>query len=122
MNTINRLGDVLIHVKDLNKSAKWYAKILELPLAEEDIQGPVHWFNIDGGRGVLLDDNRNNSSHVRPSFMLHTDDIDKAYQLVVKNGGEIIREIERDEMVSFFNFKDMDENMVMICQHHYKQE
>jgi uncharacterized protein len=121
MAVINRLGSVFIHVNDLKKSTEWYSKILEKPQPEQEPQGPVHWFEMGEGRGVLLDDNRNNRDHVRPAFMLHTEDVDKAYQLVTQNGGEIIREIERDEMVSFFNFKDPDGNMVMVCQEHFNK-
>ncbi|WP_214482978.1 VOC family protein [Bacillus sp. SM2101] len=119
--TIDRLGSVFIHVKDLKKSTEWYSKILEQPAPDEDPQGPCHWFDMGEGRGVLLDDNRNNRDDVRPSFMLHTEDVHKAYKLVIDNGGEIIREIERDEMVAFFNFKDPDGNVVMVCEEHFKK-
>ncbi|BAC13668.1 hypothetical protein [Oceanobacillus iheyensis HTE831] len=117
MRLFKGIGDVVLHVNDLQQSAEWYAKILGKPKPKVNTSHPVHWFE-SGGRGMLLDDNRNNPDYVRPSFMLLTEDIDKAYGWIKENDGIIEREIARDDMVSFFVFSDMDKNMVMVCEQH----
>ncbi|WLD94250.1 VOC family protein [Alkalihalobacillus sp. AL-G] len=114
---INRMGAVFLHVEDLKESAAWYAKLLGKETPEIPEHSPVHYFDLGNG-GFLMDDNRNNDPGIRPVFMLHTDDIDEAYAYVKENGGKIVREIERDDMVSFFNFQDPFGTIMMVCEQH----
>lgn len=48
-----------------------------------------------------------------PSFHLLTDDIDAAYDYVKASEFEILTDIENDH---WFNFKDPDGNVLMICR------
>ncbi|MOA24632.1 Glyoxalase-like domain protein [compost metagenome] len=48
-----------------------------------------------------------------PMFHFNTDDIHKAYQLMKDKGVELVSEIENGH---FFNIKDPDGNMLMICK------
>jgi uncharacterized protein len=114
-----KMGAVFIHVEDLQASINWYSKLLNQPVRPGEHEGPVYWFEMADGVMLLLDDNRNNpKGMVRPGFMYATHDIDAAYAFIKEIGGEIVREIERDPMVSFFNFKDPDGNVNMVCQSH----
>ncbi|WP_349409767.1 VOC family protein [Pseudalkalibacillus sp. SCS-8] len=115
---INRVGTPFVHVKDLQKSAAWYAELLGKESPKVDPDHPVHYYELEGGGGFLLDDDRNNAPGTEASIMLHTEDIDAAYSFVKEKGGIIVREIERHPDVSFFNFKDPDGNVLMICEQH----
>jgi predicted enzyme related to lactoylglutathione lyase len=110
-----QIGSVFIHVKDSNEAAVWYAKLLGKP-DPHPTKGPVQFMEIGDGRGLIMDDNRNNAAGIRPAFMLETEDIQLAYEKVAAQGGKIVRVLEEDEAVAFFNFQDSDGNIVMVCQ------
>ena len=66
------------------------------------------------GTGILLDDNRNNSDlDAFPTFMLKTDDIHAAYQWMIAQGVEIVRDIQYNH---YFMAKDIEGNSLMICR------
>ncbi|SNZ02681.1 hypothetical protein SAMN05421503_0171 [Terribacillus aidingensis] len=110
-----QVGSVFIHVKDANEAANWYARLLGKP-EPHPTTGPVQFMEMRDGRGLIIDDNRNNTAGIRPAFMLETDDIHLAYKKVTAQGGKIVRELEEDEAVAFFNLQDPEGNIVMICQ------
>ncbi|PAD20052.1 hypothetical protein CHH58_17045 [Terribacillus saccharophilus] len=110
-----QLGSVFVHVKDANKAANWYANLLGQP-DPEPTEGPVQFMETVDGRGLVIDDNRNNAPDIRPAFMLETKDIRIAYECVSKQGGKIVRDLQEDESVAFFNFQDPDGNIVMVCE------
>ncbi|WP_261129965.1 VOC family protein [Bacillus sp. Marseille-Q3570] len=116
---INRVGTTFVHVQDLKKTARWYAELLGKETPQVDPDSPVHYVDLGNG-GFLLDDDRNNEPGTEANLMLHTDDIDEAYAFVKEKGGIIVREIERFPDVSFFNFKDPDGNVLMICEEHHQ--
>jgi predicted enzyme related to lactoylglutathione lyase len=110
-----QIGSVFVHVKDANKAANWYANLLGKP-EPQPTEGPVQFMETDDGRGLVIDDNRNNALGIHPAFMLETSDIQLAYKRVSEQGGKVVRELEEDEAVAFFNFEDPDGNIVMVCE------
>ncbi|WP_244151471.1 VOC family protein [Halobacillus dabanensis] len=50
-----------------------------------------------------------------PLFNFHTDDIDAAYLFVQKLGYEISQDVVRFRDIAFFQIKDPDGNVIMIC-------
>lgn len=110
-----KIGSVFVHVKDANKAANWYANLLGKPKPQSTV-GPVQFMETADGRGIVIDDNRNNAPGIRPAFMLETTDIQLAYKRVSEQGGKIVRELEEDEAVAFFNFEDPDGNIIMVCE------
>jgi hypothetical protein len=66
----------------------------------------------------------NHSQHATPNstFAMHascmfaTQDIDAAHSWLLSQGIEIVTELYRDPNIAFFNFKDPDGNIHMICQ------
>ena len=116
-----RLPTVFIHVIDLPRAVAFYRQLFGWPLeAGTDYQNGLFGFDLKNGVSILLD--ANHAEAQQPSrFPLHatcmfaTQDIDAAYHFVQANGGEVVTEIVRDPNVAFFNFKDPDGNLQMVC-------
>ncbi|PTX55312.1 putative enzyme related to lactoylglutathione lyase [Melghirimyces profundicolus] len=116
---LKQVQAVFIHVKDLPRAVEWYHQLFRLPRPESSVEGPVHVIEMENGVHFLLDDNRNTPTDTPlPSAMLSTPDIDEAHRFLREQGAEIVREIERYSDVSFFNFRDPDGNILMVCQQH----
>ncbi|QXE01594.1 VOC family protein [Terribacillus sp. DMT04] len=108
------ISSVFDHVKDANEVANWYAKLLGKS-EPHPTTGPVQFMELGDERGLIIDDNRNNVAGIRPAVMLETEETQLAYKKTAQ-AGKIVRELEEDEAVGFFNFQDPDGNIVMVCQ------
>jgi catechol 2,3-dioxygenase-like lactoylglutathione lyase family enzyme len=115
-----KVNNVFIHVSDLKKSVEWYCNLLGIPFNGDQVESPVHNIPVTSETGLTLDDHTfdpgftlNPSNHVL--FNLFVKDIDEAYQFVKDRGIPIVREIERIGDFAYFNFKDLDGNVLMIC-------
>ncbi|ASA21717.1 VOC family protein [Paenibacillus donghaensis] len=111
---LNQIGAVFISVSDIEKSKEWYCRLLGLPTDGEVLFGHLYAVPMKGP-GLVLDSKLFTSESVLkvPSFHLNTEDIDAAYDFVKQNGGEIMTDIEHDH---WFNFKDPDGNVIMVCR------
>ncbi|SOC39739.1 VOC family protein [Ureibacillus acetophenoni] len=117
---INQMNGVFIHVTNLKESAKWYCGLLGLEINLEKVQSPVFNVPITGTTSLTLDDHTFDpifQHHVSPNpiFNFFTTNIDEAYNYVLEKGISIVREIERVGDTAWFNIKDPDGNVVMIC-------
>ena len=115
-----KVNNVFIHVSDLEKSAEWYSELLGLPFNKEDVLSPVYNIPVTTETGLTLDDHTfdpnftlNPSSQVLFNFFVA--DIDQAYKFVKNKGITVVREIERIGDFAYFNFEDLDGNVLMIC-------
>lgn len=117
-----RLAAIFVHVRDLARAAKFYGRLLNLPTeAGTDFGNGIFVYRLGNGIDLILD--ASHPDQVRPpsAFMMHaacmfpTADIDAAYRLLQEQGVEIVTEIYRDPNVAFFNFKDPDGNIQMVC-------
>ncbi|PLT29729.1 VOC family protein [Peribacillus deserti] len=125
MNSISspiacKVNNVFIHVSNLEKSAEWYSDLLGVPFNKHNIESPVYNIPITSETGLTLDDHTFDpefklraSDHVL--FNFYVKDIDEAYEFVKNKGITIVREIERIGEFAYFNFKDLDGNVLMIC-------
>ncbi len=116
----NQMNAVFVHVTDLKQSVKWYSDLLGLVIDLDKVTSPVHNLPIDGTTSLTLDDhsfdpNFKHSVSSSPIFNLYAPDIDDAYEYVKGKDIEIVREIEWVEDTAWFNIKDPDGNVVMIC-------
>ncbi|MEA3320783.1 MAG: VOC family protein [Bacillota bacterium] len=116
----NQMNGVFIHVSNLKKSAKWYSNLLGLDLNPDLVQSPVYNIPLVGSSSLTLDDHTFDPGfkHVpssAPLFNFYAPDIDEAYQYIQSKGIEVTREIERVEDTAWFNIKDPDGNVVMVC-------
>lgn len=125
MNSISspiycKVNNVFIHVSNLEKSSEWYSDLLGLPFNKDNVESPVYNIPINSETGLTLDDHTfdpefklNPSDHVLFNFFVP--DIDEAYEFVKNKGITIVREIEHIGDFAYFNFKDLDGNVLMIC-------
>lgn len=111
----NRIKAVFVNAADMRKAVRWYSDLLNIEIMDDSpsvVNVPT-----EGGCDLLLDNNRYmQGDHYQTLLMFDTDDIDKAYRFIKEKGVEIHTEIERYDNVSFFTFKDLDENVLMVCQ------
>jgi predicted enzyme related to lactoylglutathione lyase len=112
----NKVGAIFIPVSDIRKAREWYCSILNLEPTYEIIAGHLCCIPLDNnGLNIVLDSNVNSKeSFARtPIFHFNTDDIHEAFQYMKDKGVELVTEIENGH---WFNFKDPDHNMLMVCK------
>lgn len=117
---VNKINNVFIHVSNLEKSVEWYSDLLAMPFNKDNVISPVYNIPLTSETGLTLDDHTfdpgfqlRSSEHVLFNFFVK--DIDEAYKFVINKGITIVREIERIGDFAYFNFKDPDGNILMIC-------
>lgn len=118
----NVVESVFVHVSDLRRSAEWYSMVMGLPLLEERFNGGnVYWLMLQGGTGIILDDNRSNAPDTpRVRFMYKTSDIEDSYRFLMNQGVQPLYPIERPHPgLAFFMFTDPDGNSLMVTQSDY---
>lgn len=115
-----KVNNVFIHVSDLKKSAEWYCDLLGLPFHKDLVDSPVYNVPVTSETGLTLDDHTfdpgfklNPSDNVLFNFFVQ--DIDEAYQFIKNKGIIVVKEIERIGDFAYFNFKDLDGNVLMAC-------
>ncbi|MEX1031175.1 MAG: VOC family protein [Paenibacillaceae bacterium] len=92
----NHLNSIVISITDLKRATEWYANLLGHAIKpDRQDGGPIYWFDMDNGTGILLDDNRSNDGFEKyPSFMLKASNIREAHRFMQNKNVRIIREIE----------------------------
>lgn len=125
MNSISspiscKVNNVFIHVSDLKKSAEWYSNLLGIPYVSEKVESPVYNISVTSETGLTLDDHTfekeftlQPSQHVLFNFFVS--DIHEAYQFIKRNNIKVVKEIEQIGDFAYFNFHDLDGNVLMIC-------
>jgi predicted enzyme related to lactoylglutathione lyase len=115
---LNRIPNVFIHVKDMPKAVAWYSKILGLPSQPTSHEGTIYDVPMEGGSGLILDANKHlKGDFDRPLMMFATPDIQAARQFLRQQGVEVVNDIQDAGSVLFFDFKDPDGNVLMVCQY-----
>jgi predicted enzyme related to lactoylglutathione lyase len=111
------LGGHFLYVRDIKKAVNMYCSLFEFPINEEEILFGHLYFMPNG---IILD---SDEMEVRPipvwlpvSLKLGTTDIDRAYNRIQELGFEIAKEIDKGPTVSWFLFKDIDGNTLMMCE------
>ncbi|XEC95785.1 VOC family protein [Paenibacillus tarimensis] len=118
----NIVESAFIHVSDLRRSAEWYSMVMGLPVLEERLNGGnVYWFMLEGGTGIILDDNKSNGPDTpRVRYMYKTSDIEKSHQFLESQGVSPLYAIDRPHSgLAFFMFEDPDGNSLMVTQSDY---
>lgn len=120
------IDSVFLWVRNLEDAVQRYAKLLGIGVREQDRYGHLHMFRLDNGTSLILDSNGMEGVSVPERgpvlVKLGTYDIHRAAEEVKALGFEIVYGIERLPMVSYFNMRDVDGNILMITQDHPEGE
>ncbi|HAM80263.1 VOC family protein [Ornithinibacillus bavariensis] len=111
---LNQIGTVFIPVSNIEKARDWYCEMLGIKV-EGDIQfGHLYVIPMEG-TGIVLDSKIYAKDKVfrTAAFHFNTENIEEAYCYMKEKGVELISDIEHNH---YFNFKDPDGNMLMICK------
>ncbi|CAM3787209.1 hypothetical protein GCM10009865_34140 [Aeromicrobium ponti] len=114
----NHVGAIFIHVKDMNRAIAFYSALLGLPKKDTAHEGTIYDLPVSGGSGIILDANKGivAKQDAKPLFFFDTNDIYQSYDYVKSINAEIFSEIEEHGDISFFNFRDSEGNLLMICE------
>lgn len=110
----NQVGAIFIPVSDIEAARDWYCDILGLPADGEISHGHLYVLPMKG-TGIVLDSRIYAEENVftAPAFHFNTDNIEQAFAYMKEKKVSLITEIEHKH---WFNFKDPDGNLLMICQ------
>ncbi|MFF2888688.1 VOC family protein [Paenibacillus sp. NPDC057967] len=111
----NKLGCVFIPVSNLEKARDWYCKLLDLPTDGDIIYGHLYILPMQGPSNIVLDSKIYSPEKVIqvPFIQLVTADIEASYAYMKEHNVELLTNIENGH---WFNIKDPDGNVLMICQ------
>lgn len=111
---LNRIGGVFIPVSNIEHARDWYCDILDLPADGEVFFGHLYVFPMEGPN-IVLDSNIFAPEHIFkvPAVQLRTEDIRAAYEYMRAKNVHITTGIENGH---WFNFKDPDGNLLMVCK------
>lgn len=111
---LREVGTVFIPVSNIEKARDWYCDILGLEADGEILFGHLYVLPMEG-TGIVLDSKiyAEGKTFTVPAFHFNTKDIRDAFAFMVQKGVEVISDIENDH---YFNFKDLDGNVLMICK------
>ncbi|WP_226657569.1 VOC family protein [Pseudalkalibacillus hwajinpoensis] len=111
---LNEVGAVFIPVKNIEAAKEWYCELLGLEAEGDIIAG--HLFIVPmNGTGLVLDSKIYTEENVyqTPPFHFDTKDIHAAFSYMKAKEIELITDIENGH---WFNFKDPDGNVLMVCE------
>lgn len=112
----NFIGGVFVPVTDLQRSIRFYSLVLGVPINPKIKHEHLYWFTMASGPDLILDSNlRRPEGDPYPLFYLDTSNIHGAYQFLKEHGVETVQEIQEGGGISFFNFRDPDGNVLMVC-------
>jgi predicted enzyme related to lactoylglutathione lyase len=118
------ISGVTLWVSNLDAAVERYADLLDISDWDSKRYGHLHVFELENGTGLMLDSNGVTAKPITeplpiaPQFTVNTDNIDAARAHAEKLGFKVILGIERYTQVSFFNIRDIDGNVLMVCQNH----
>ncbi|MCT4784965.1 VOC family protein [Exiguobacterium aestuarii] len=115
MNPIlHQIGTIFIPVSDIQKARDWYCNLFDLSIKGEILFDHLYVIPLEG-TNLVLDSKIYSTDNIiqTPLFHLNTRDIHQAYSYMIQKNIDIITPIEHDH---WFNFKDFDGNVIMICK------
>jgi catechol 2,3-dioxygenase-like lactoylglutathione lyase family enzyme len=125
MTTIGRLIQLMMGVKNMEESRRFYAEVLGFDVTLDYGKGDAHWVNVSFPEGDLsLTLTTYLDKHLQPGTMslyLATSDIQRAFDELTAKGVEPTDPISDDLFgpgsgVKWFRFTDPDGNVLTIAQ------
>ncbi|MNM61920.1 Glyoxalase-like domain protein [compost metagenome] len=110
----NQIGAVFLPVSDIEQARDWYCGLLGLPVDGEVLHGHLYVLPMQGA-GLVLDSKiyAKDKTFRVPAFHFNTHDITEAYAYMKERNVELVTGIEHNH---WFNFRDPDGNLLMVCQ------
>ena len=111
------VGMVFIPVRDLQRSAQWYAAVLGFEPAASSHEGTILDIPTEGETRLALDANRTDfTADGPPRFFFWTDDLVATLAHLRGLGVRLTSHVEDIGSVHFLQFADPDGNPLMVCQ------
>lgn len=111
------IGQVFIPVSDLERSARWYAKVLAFDVDRFSHEDTILDIPVEDGPRLALDANRPLfTADGPPRFFFWTDDLAATIEHLQGLDVRITSEVEDIGSVFFVQFEDPDGNPLMVCQ------
>ncbi|MFC7372826.1 VOC family protein [Fictibacillus iocasae] len=109
------IGTVFMPVRDIEKARDWYCSLLGIEPDGEVLFGHIYVISMTNSTNLVLDSKIYSPEAIvkTPMFHLNTKDIKAAYSFIKEKKIELTTEIQHGH---YFNFKDPDGNMLMICK------
>lgn len=114
MNPIlNEIGTVFIPVRDIEQARNWYCDILGLSVDSEILFGHLYVLPMKG-TSIVLDSKIFAEDKIfrTPAFHFNTTNIEEAFEYMKSKKVNLTTFIEHN----WFNFKDPDGNLLMVCE------
>ncbi len=111
------IGQVFIPVRDMERSASWYGKVLGFDPGPTSHGSTILDIPVADGPGLALDANRPDfTADGPPRFFFWTDDMAATIQHLRELEVTITSPVEDIGSVMFVQFEDPDANPLMVCQ------
>lgn len=108
---------MFIPVRDLERSARWYAEILSVDPGLASHKGTILDIPMEAGPGLALDANRADfTADGPPRFFFWTDDLAATVAHLQQRGVRLTSDVTDIGSVFFVQFEDPDGNPLMVCQ------
>lgn len=110
----NEIGTIFIPVSDIKKARDWYCDLLGFPADGEIHHGHIYVLPMKG-TGIVLDSKiyTGDRGSTAPMFHFNTENIEESFQYILDKKVHVITDIQHGH---YFNIKDPDGNMLMICK------
>lgn len=110
-----KIGATFIPVSDIEKARDWYCDILSIEPKGEVAHGHIYVIPLEGGHNLVLDSKIFNQRSISeaPMFHFNTDDVEASYRFLKEKGVQEMSDIQHKH---WFNFKDPDGNVLMVCR------
>jgi catechol 2,3-dioxygenase-like lactoylglutathione lyase family enzyme len=108
-----QIGTVFVPVSDIEEARDWYCGMLGVPADDKVLLDHLYILPMEGA-GLVLDSRIYSPGAVFqvPAFHFNTADIHAAHAFMKTRGVELT-DVNDDQ---WFNFRDPDGNVLMICQ------
>lgn len=115
------IGSVSVRVRDLERAAERYARLLDLNPGQADrSMDGLRLFRLESGTDLVLEFAGTGDGPVSRQdaamFTLHTESIETAYAFAVDAGFEAVSGIERSGLTASFRLRDDDGNVLTVVQ------
>lgn len=108
---------MFIPVRDLERSARWYAEVLSFDPGPASHEGTILDIPVEDGPGLALDANRPDfTADGPPRFFFWTDDVAATVTHLQQLGVRLTSDVTDIGSVFFVQFEDPDGNPLMVCQ------